>query len=172
MNIMYSCYITILLSCLVLWLGLLSVWDFEKTCICLFKNICSLSYTNLSKVNPFHCEWVSEWVSDGRSVVSDSLQPHGLPGSSVLGILLARILEWVAISFSRGSSWPRDWTEVSCIADRFFTIWATRKPTIKRHFLSLNLKSISGYMLDFIVQFSNKSQSLISLDLITEVFKF
>ena len=50
------------------------------------------------------------------------------PGSSVHGILQARTLEWSAISFSRGFSWPRDWTQVSCIAGRFFTIWATRKP--------------------------------------------
>ena len=49
------------------------------------------------------------------------------PGSSVHGMLQARILECVAISFSRGSSWPRDWTLVSCIAGRFFTIWATRE---------------------------------------------
>ena len=48
------------------------------------------------------------------------------PGSSVLGILQARIREWVAIPFSRGSSWPRYWTWVSCIAGRFFTIWASR----------------------------------------------
>ena len=46
------------------------------------------------------------------------------PGSSVHGILQARVLEWVAISFSRGSSWPRDRTQVSCIAGGFFTIWA------------------------------------------------
>ena len=39
-----------------------------------------------------------------------------LPGSSVYGILQARMLEWVAISFSRGSSWPRDWTLISCIS--------------------------------------------------------
>ena len=44
-----------------------------------------------------------------------------LPGSSVHGILQARILEWVAISFSRGSSWPRDWTLVSLIAGRHLT---------------------------------------------------
>ena len=44
-------------------------------------------------------------------------------GSSVHGILQARILEWVAIAFSRGSSQPRDWTQVSCITSRFFTIW-------------------------------------------------
>ena len=49
------------------------------------------------------------------------------PGSSVHGSLQARILEWVAISLSRGSSWPRDQTWVSCIAGRFFTFWATRK---------------------------------------------
>ena len=46
-------------------------------------------------------------------------------GSSVCGILRARILEWVAISFSRGSSWPWDRTQVSCTAGRFFTKWAT-----------------------------------------------
>ena len=45
------------------------------------------------------------------------------PGSSVHGILQARILEWLAISFSRGFSWSRDWTWVSCIAGRFFTVW-------------------------------------------------
>ena len=47
-----------------------------------------------------------------------------LPGSSVHGILQPRILEQVAISFSRGSSWPRDQTQVSCIIGRFFTFWA------------------------------------------------
>ena len=47
------------------------------------------------------------------------------PGSSAHGILQARILQWVAISFSRGSSQPRDWTWFSCIASRFFMVWAT-----------------------------------------------
>jgi len=46
-------------------------------------------------------------------------------GSSAHGILKARILEWVAISFSRASSQPKDWTQVSRIAGRLFTIWAT-----------------------------------------------
>ena len=49
------------------------------------------------------------------------------PGSSVHGISQARILKWVAISFSRESSWSRDQTQVSSIASRFFTIWATRE---------------------------------------------
>ena len=48
-----------------------------------------------------------------------------LPGSFVHGILQATILEWVAISFFRGSSQPRDWTQVSCIVG--FTVWATRE---------------------------------------------
>ena len=46
-------------------------------------------------------------------------------GSSVHGILQARILEWVAIPFSRGSSQPRDQTQASCIAGRYLTTWAT-----------------------------------------------
>ena len=52
------------------------------------------------------------------SVVSDSVTPMDCspPGSSVQGIFQIRILEWVAISFSRGSSWPRDWTHISCIS--------------------------------------------------------
>ena len=45
-----------------------------------------------------------------------------LPGSSVHGILQARILEWVAISFSRGTSRPRDQTQDSYIAGEFFTV--------------------------------------------------
>ena len=49
------------------------------------------------------------------------------PGSSVHGIFQARILEWVAISFSRGSSQPRDWTQLSYIAGRCFNLWATRE---------------------------------------------
>ena len=50
-----------------------------------------------------------------------------LPGSSVHGIFQAIVLEWIAISFSSGSSQPRDRTRVSCIVDRRFTIWATKK---------------------------------------------
>ena len=48
-------------------------------------------------------------------------------GSSVFIILQARILEWVAIPFSRGSFQPRDWTQVSHIVGWFFTSWATRE---------------------------------------------
>ena len=77
--------------------------------------------------------WVSSIFEPSRhacsvtSVVSNSVWPHdcSLPGSSVHGILQARILEWVAMPSSRGSFQPRDQTQVSLTAGRFFTIWAT-----------------------------------------------
>ena len=68
--------------------------------------------------------WRSEWT-ESCSVVSDSLRPHG--PFIVHGILQARIPEWVAVPFSRGSSQPRDRTQVSSIAGRFVTSWATRE---------------------------------------------
>ena len=68
----------------------------------------------------------SESVS--HSVVSNSSRPDGLcrlPDFSVHGILQARIPEWVAIPFARGSSQPSDQTRVSCVAGRFFTVRTT-----------------------------------------------
>ena len=67
--------------------------------------------------------WKWKW---SRSVVSDHMD-YSLSGSSVHGIFQARVLEWIAISFSRGSSRPRNRTQVSSIAGRRFTIWATRE---------------------------------------------
>ena len=63
------------------------------------------------------------------SHMSDSLQPHlcSPPGSSVHEILQARMLEWVAIPFSKGFYWPRDQTCVSCITGGFFTIWIIKE---------------------------------------------
>ena len=58
-----------------------------------------------------------------KSVVFESLWPHGL----VHGILQATVLEWVAVPFCRGSSQPRNWTQISRIAGGFFTSWATRE---------------------------------------------
>ena len=69
-----------------------------------------------------HCVKVWKWKS---------LSPVWLfatPWTVVHGILQARILEWVAFHFSRGSSQPRDGTQVSCIAGEFFTSWAQGKP--------------------------------------------
>ena len=61
---------------------------------------------------------MKESESESCSVMSNCLQPW---------ILQARILEWVAFPFSRGSSQPRDWTQVFHIAGEFFTSWATRE---------------------------------------------
>ena len=59
-----------------------------------------------------------KWVSDVAQSCPTLCDPmdYSPPGSSVHGILQARILEWVAISFSRGSSQPRDWTRISCVS--------------------------------------------------------
>ena len=69
-----------------------------------------------------------------------------LPGPSVHGILQPRIREWIAIPFARGSSWPRDWTRVSCVASRFFTIWATGKTLDEFHRGCTNFCSYHVYM--------------------------
>ena len=77
------------------------------------------------------------WIFESESEVTQSCpslrdpMDCSLPGSSVHGIFQARVLEWVAISFSRGSSRRRDWTQVSHTAGRCFTLWATREGEIK-----------------------------------------
>ena len=68
------------------------------------------------------CSVIHSVMSDSCNIIDGSP-----PGSSAHGVLQARILEWVAVPFSRGSSPPRDQTWVSCIAGRFFTISATRE---------------------------------------------
>ena len=74
-----------------------------------------------------------------------------LPGLSVHGIFQARVLEWVAISFSRGSSWPKDWIWVSHTVGRCFALWATREcqhqriaRKDKKSFLREQCKEIEG----------------------------
>ena len=67
-----------------------------------------------------------------------------LPGSSIHEILQARILEWVAIFFSRGSFPPRDRTGVSCIAGRLFTIWPINN-LLQSH-SEVDLKSQKGHV--------------------------
>ena len=80
--------------------------------------------------------WVEAYKSPIKVKVSQScLTPchsmdYSLPGSSVHGILQARILEWVAFPISRVSSRPKDRTQVFCITGRFFTMWATREANV------------------------------------------
>ena len=77
----------------------------------------------------FYCNllnWIRNCVLVTQSCLTlcDSMD-CSLTGSSVCGIIQARILEWVTIPFSRGSLGPSDWTQVSSIAGRLFTVWAT-----------------------------------------------
>ena len=74
------------------------------------------------KMNELVCVCMCVLVAQSCLTICDPMDSSP-PGSSVHGILQARILEWVAISFCRGPSWPRDWTWVFCIAGRFFTVW-------------------------------------------------
>ena len=87
------------------------------------------------------------------------------PGFSVRGILQTRILEWVAIPFSRGSSWLRDQTQVSCIAGRFFTTWATREAQWLCNSLSMYLISLSSlsHAFSWFMHVSGKSHGQRSL---------
>jgi len=78
------------------------------------------------------------------------------PGSSVYGIFQAKILEWVASFSSRGSSWPKDWTQVSHIVGWFFTIWATREPPKFIYLALLGLRYVMWglrcFVLDLLLQ--------------------
>ena len=71
-----------------------------------------------------------------------------LPGSSVHGIFQARVLEWVANSFSRGSSRPRDRTQVSCTVGRCFTIWATREAL---KIPGSDTETLGGFPVEFLI---------------------
>ena len=76
-----------------------------------------------------HSESTCMHACSVASVVSTLCDPVDcrLPGSSVHGILQERILKWIAVSFSRGSSQPRDQTTISCLAGGFSYHWAVRE---------------------------------------------
>ena len=77
------------------------------------------------------------------------LQPHGLyslPGSSE-GISQGRILEWVAISFYKGSSWSQNWTQVPCIGRQIPYCWATKEAPITTYVIRLYFRWSWGWFL-------------------------
>ena len=84
----------------------------------------SPSFSAIRVVSSVYSKWSEVKWSESRSVLSDPLQPQDY---TIHGTLQARILEWVAISFSRVSFQRRDQTQVSHIAGRFFTSWAIRE---------------------------------------------
>ena len=137
----------------------------------------------------FFTNWaIRETLSESHSVVSDSLQLHGLyspwnsPGQysgvgslSLLQEIFSnqgsnpglphcrrilyqlshkgspRTLEWVAYPFSRGSSRPKNWTEVSCIAGRFFTNWAIREAHLTKEIMNFSISDWNTRCVRFIV---------------------
>ena len=101
-------------------------WDMSQPFV---RRIQALYTACLSSLCGKNVLYIRLTVCVSHSVLSDSLRLHycSPPDSSVHGLLQARILEWVAIPFSRGSFQPRDRTQVSGIAGTFFTSWTIRE---------------------------------------------
>ena len=83
-----------------------------------------IKYT-VVKLLPCRVKWKWSEVAQLCVTLCDPMD-CSLPGSSIHGIFQASVLEWVAISFSKESSRPRDETQVSCIVGRRFTVWARK----------------------------------------------
>ena len=97
-------------------------------CICTADSLCCTVETKRRLSNNYESE------SESRCCV------WLFPDCIVHGILQARILQWVAFPFSKGSSQPRDRTQVSCTAGRFFTRWATKEAPRNYTPIKINLK--------------------------------
>ena len=99
---------------------------------------------------------VKVWVTQSGLTLCNPMDCSP-PDSSVHGTLQAKLLEWVAIPFSRGTSWPRDQTCVSCVAGRFLTIskGGYKMPPLDlplSHPLSLRLRGFLGFPGDSVVK--------------------
>ena len=124
----------------------LCVWTLNKICTLVINTVLCyallLSHVQLS---------VTPWTAAGQAPLS-------------MGILQERILEWVAISSSRGSYWPRNWTRVSYIAGGFFTSSATREALIILYHLLISIffkqHSISLYIQNWIRSFKAHSKKM------------
>ena len=100
----------------------------------LFKTIVrGYSLTKNIDFKYLYCHVIYVVSQSVMSDICDHSMDYSPPGSSIDGLLQVTILEWVAIPFSRGSSWPWDQTWVSCIEGRFSTIWSIRKAQIFVH---------------------------------------
>ena len=113
----------------------LSTYAHMCTCVCIlfqvlfhYRLLHAIEYSSLCyTVGPSYLFYI--WSEVLVAQLCPTLWfPMGcsLSGSYAHGTLQAKILQWVAIPFSKRSSWPRNQTLVSCIAGRFFTVWATR----------------------------------------------
>ena len=116
----------------------------EVGCHALLKGIFptqrqKLHFPWLLHCRPFLYHWdngEAQWYYESKSEVTQSCPTLcnpvdcSLPGSSIHGIFQGRILEWIAIPFSRRSSQPREWTQVSRIVGRCFIVWPSGKSLI------------------------------------------
>ena len=91
-------------------------------------------------------------VAQSQPTLCDPMDCNQL-GPSAHGISQARLLEWVAISFSKGSSWPRDWTCIYCLGRQILCHWATRE--VKKAIILLLAKSLLKLMCIKLVMPSN-----------------
>ena len=103
-----------------------------RVCVCVCMFACMHAQLHLTLCNSMDCSPPCSSIRDGGLVAKSCptlVTPCTVACQAPLSMGFSRqgILEWVAISFSRGSSWFRDWTQVSCIAGRFFTDWAMRE---------------------------------------------
>ena len=124
----------------------LRCWWFLRASFSLSSSPSRIQNGSVLSSSPYHC---------GKNIWHE-LYPPNLSSDHmdyiVHGILCARMLEWIAFPFSRGSSQPRDWTQVSCIASRFFTSWAIRE-AYHKYFIKTVLKERSTLQLST-VQFA------------------
>ena len=118
------------------------IWLYMYVCVCVcvygksLRNLLRL-FKGLQSTLHTHTE-----VAQSCPTLCDPMDCSP-PGSSVHGIFQAWVLEWVAVSFSRRFSWPRDRTWVSHIVGRRFTIWATREVHQKHRRVVVSFKRMS-----------------------------
>ena len=119
-----------------------------------------------------HCRYlwkVKVLAAQSCPILCDTMY-YSPPFSSVHVIPQARILEWVVIPFSMGSSWPRDWILISCIASRFFIICATREALKDSSIAGTDLPTINDHLNLFLIRI--KSLATASLNFNTPWKKF
>ena len=108
--------------------------DYFHNCISLFFCFFFFSFTYISWKSLANIASYKESENESCSILSDSLWHHGLYS---WGNSPGRNTRVGSLTFSRGSSWPRNWTRVPCIAGRFFTNWAMGEPYKKSKYSQL-----------------------------------
>ena len=125
------------------WVRLIAYFSFNQT------SAAKISCTSKFPINnPLFLSYLGIYVY-ARSLrhvwLCDPME-WGLSGTPVHGISQAKILEWVVNSFSRGSSWPKDWTHVSCIGRQILYCWAVEEAHFQTYFILLCFGDITFFI--------------------------